>query len=478
MDHPSPSRRLWALVVALGTASCSGSASTDLTAETVPRGAGVAPGSTQGGANSGGSGQAGSVAGGLGGSSARGTSAGGSGGLAAGCVDISLSAATAGMPPGSPQVGAADVVGGRRIFWRDSRGVHAAWTQINLNWDAPKVPVPVVISSFDASSGAFVGNHVFPSVPWSAFVLTAALAPDETVVLGGGTLHEDGTYSSAVLLFNTDTFSPQLIDLGSAHRGIYHIAWDGEAMAVHSQDGLDDYLAEVTRMATDGTILLPWTTFAHAHAYGAQGDFATDPITGVSIYSSIYGPALRGHTREGVPLPTANLDDDSPAFSSDQAKNWPQSGETRGAIVGPRSDGGFFVSWSGNSYPISTAVLPVGADLLPSGELISVATTLALNPQSIPVSESFDWMATLGSTSDLRLYASLFGVSAFHVVDGVATRSTLVQKSKDCCEARTLRALEWQGERWVQFFGNGAQGPTVRMVLDKEGCVYPAIAAQ
>jgi hypothetical protein len=393
-------------------------------------------------------------------------------------VEISLSVANPGMVPGPPQVDAADVVGGRRIFWRDSRGVHAAWTQVNLNWDAPKAPVPVVISSFDASSGAFLGNHVFSSIPWGSFVLTAALAPDETVVLGGGMLHEDGTYSSAVLLFNTDTFSPQLIDLGGVHRGIYHIAWDGEAMAVHSQDGLDDHLAEVTRMATDGTILLPWTTFAHAYAYGAEGDFATDPITGVSIYRSIYGPALRGHTREGVPLPTANLDDNSLAFSSDQAKNWPQSGETLGAIVGPRSDGGFFVAWSGDSYPISTAVLPVGADLLPSGELISVATTLALNPQSIPVSESFDWMATLGSAADMRLYASLSGVSVFHMVGGEETRSMLVETSTYCCQARTLRALEWQGERWVQFFGTGAQGPTVRMVLDKEGCVYPAIAAQ
>jgi hypothetical protein len=148
---------------------------------------------------------------------------------------------------------------------------------------------------------------------------------------------------------------------------------------------------------------------------------------------------------------------------------WPTVGNLC-ATVGARSEGGFFVSWSGYACPVSTVIQPLGADLLPSSDTLALTTTKYSNG----LCEYFHWLTALGTTSEVRLYASDPGISLFHVVGGEATRSVLVEAPVEGSGASYLSAHEWQGERWVQFFWLGDEGLRARMVLDKEGCVYPA----
>jgi hypothetical protein len=381
-------------------------------------------------------------------------------------VDIVVSAATIGLPPEWSTHADFELGGTRNLFWRDSRGVHFAWVPIK----GDDSPGPLVISSFDATTGAFLDNHLFSSVPWSPGVVTAGLAPDGTVALSGAIHHADGAYSAAVVLFKTDTFSPQLLDLGSPTRSIYQIGWDGEALAVHSQD-LTNNVVEVTRLGTDGTVVLPWTPFALASGYDGETDFATDPVSGQSIYASKSKIThVRGHTREGTPLPTANLGEFVNVVPpAEMGTPWPTS-DNLCATVGARSEGGFFVSWSGYTCPVSTVIQPLGDDLLPSSDTVGLMTPKYSNGSC----EYFHWLSALGNPAEVRLYASLLEISLFHVVGGEATRSVLVQAPAKGNGASYLSAHEWQGERWVQFFWFGDEGLRARMVLDKEGCVYPA----
>jgi hypothetical protein len=335
----------------------------------------------------------------------------------------------------------------------------------------------LAVSSFDAATGDFVGNHVFPEVPWASLVGTVGVAPDETVALSGSTRHADGTYSSAVVLLNTNTFLPLLVDLGGATRTIYHIGWDGEALAVHNQDSTNN-VVEVARLATDGTLLLPWTPFANAIGYDGETDFVTDPVTGVSLYgASAYVTSVRGHTREGTPLPIANLAafvDVNPTYD-DMAKPWPTVKNLRTSLAA-RSEGGFFVSWSGYTCPISTVVQPLGADLLPSSGTLALSTSMF----SDGTCQELQWMAAQGSASDVRVCGSDLGVPVSRVVGGAETRSVLVEAEdpataapENTGSATSIDAPPWQGERWVQFFWQGKE-KVARVVLDKEGCVYPA----
>lgn len=284
----------------------------------------------------------------------------------------------------------------------------------------------------------------------------------------------DGDAQRVALVPTTTTELPTFVSLPIAEApspviGQSFAAWDGEAFAMHAY-GVPPTTLFVSRVATDGTVLMPLTRY---------GRTASDPTTILGHVSSTSPESgrtyvfdasgagyLSGHLRDGTPLPgtetqakkiqavgTPTLSPHLPGVAAD----------AEGAWVG-------FEQYNGTNIGMPMLVQRLTADGDPSGPAIEVPLFPLDDPGGV---RTWD-LVSAGPNRVTVTAASSFGVYAMDVEDGEVRNLRAVAKFDGKKEdIRDLIALEHAGELWIGFSEN-SNGTVLRVLKASPGCVYGA----
>jgi len=458
-------------LVAIGIACASACSDGDNTSATGGTAGAVATGGASGAA-------------GLGGTSGdASTDADASDALPEGCVDIHVIPKM--LPNPDEWYGTSPPIGiflDRDHVWRDAIGVHVAWNVMHADQQAGEM----VVSSFDATTGAPLGHRLFPAGGSKGF-RAAALAPDGTVGLGVVLDSLDGgTGTPGLLLVRTDdaTFEQlhTLPDFPQPNVGIVGVGWDGEAFAVHGfGDGNVQY---VTRIKTDGTVLLPPTAFGQTFGYAEEVRYVTDPLSGVSYAVSGRGagdPWLTGHLRDGTPIPDPTKIQGVKLLVQNPGNDW--AGGVRRPSIGFAA-GTAAVAWSanpGSTLPITTFVQLIDSTLSPSADAIGIAGDPLPPPASGNLYDSNEWLTIqpLQGGGSWIAGTNTLAMNEF-VVDpaGVSVRRELVSYSNALTKfyVSNFESTQYGDELWLAFLDQtGPKTQPFRVVRVKPECTYESM---
>jgi hypothetical protein len=437
-----------------------------------PTDASAAAGGTAGtGANGGASGVSGGGAGADGGDASDLDATDGTEGDAAteGCVDIHVPAAVG-------------FVGDRDHIWRDATGVHMAW--ITHNGDAS---YQLDVSSFDAATGASLGERLFPEMTLAS---ATGRAPDGTVGVIGNASDGDGGGGPSLMLLRTDDPSYekvyQLPPWPGAGTDLVGVGWDGEAFAVHGF--ADDGTVYVTRIAEDGTVLLQPQAFGIATGYAFESRFSTDAASGVT-YGLMGGKTLVAHHRDGTPVPDPPQVVPTPVQSSPGGQWTTMSGSCTGAgcaLVALSS--GVATAFSGDSPDgQNTLIQTLDQTLAADADTIFVPGELVPNPLDAKI---YDWnreLAIQPSAGGWWLAGNPSSIDEYVVQAGqLASRRTAVSYSDEAASHaasalnfRHFESVKWNDEIWLGFQDTSNQDANAeqpfRIIRVKPGCTYQSM---
>ena len=336
----------------------------------------------------------------------------------------------------------------------------------------------------DAATGALLEHRFFPG--GSKLFAAAGARPDGLVALGVGFDPEDGGAAQfAVLFIRTDEPSFEQLHVLSwpaSIKDIVGVSWDGEAFAVHGF--ANDNKQYVTRMAEDGTVLLPPTPFGIASGYPSDIRYATDPTSGVSFgVSSFFGLTLVAHQRDGTPIPLNYPNGGVFVPNKDwgaDGKNWGSGVDSHAALVA--TPAGVAVTWSGDGGEENTFVQLVDASLQAS------APTIPLPAKYYAGTTVYDtnlWLAIQPLPDGWWLAGAAGSLDEYIVQSGsFATRRTLVSYSDKALaqgvgfDARYFESVRYKDEIWLGFSDltdkvTGAQ--PYRIVRAKPECAYKSM---
>ena len=397
-----------------------------------------------------------------------------------GCIDIHVTHSS--LPPdptGWSQRGPAiGVYSDRDHLWRDSRGIHVAWSATHADGK-----IELVVSSYDAS-GASLGHRFFRSGGRKGFG-AVGVAPDGTVGIAVALEASDaGIATYALLVLRADdtskeqTFPIPEWALGGT-RSVVGVGWDGEAFAVHGFAA--DNTQYVTRIKADGSVLLAPTAFGSAYGYQHEIRYVTDPVSGVSVGVSGRGasvPWVTGHLRDGTPTP------DPARIQGFELKpqGFKRDAGWAGGVIWPAVRavaGGAAVAWSHGDAgaTVTTFIQTLGTDLAPTSDVIGLpGEKLTLSDYDYN-----EWPTLQARPGGWWLAGSNTGnVNEYLVANGaLARRRLLVTYSKGGRERYAVDQFEsaaYNDELWLGFRDasntTGMHEQPYRVVLAKPGCSY------
>ncbi|MBK7586725.1 MAG: hypothetical protein IPI67_41880 [Myxococcales bacterium] len=415
---------------------------------------------------------------GTGGMGATGGGAGaGAGGSAAGagCMEIRV---VSDMVP----TGAVKFVPGsvgqmeRETLWRDGDGLHFAWNGwITDGTGGEATGLRLVISSFDPSTGQALGHRVFPN-----FGGVVARAPSG-MLCAAGALVEGTTLTTGALMVDLTGSKPEkFVPLYSGSVPIPHVAWDGEAFALHlwGSSGL-----EVSRISEAGELLLPPSYFGVSAGVLPDLNLSTDAVSGVSF-------AVSGRF-EKVPWVSAHTRDGSPVTGTEALGGTilPVQGDLGGAVSVAFNavrgvPGGALVAWSlaGGGSEAMVVVQRIDSALAASGDVVLVKPT-----QYQGANEEKDWLTIqdrpegwwVGASGPLFLESVRFAQATSVNVENLSSFE-LIENGQKILDFRHLGSASYNDELWLGFVdytesNSGELYQPYRIVRILPGCVYPSM---
>jgi hypothetical protein len=369
------------------------------------------------------------------------------------------------------QFGQFGVSGDREWFWRDTQGIHAAWHPRRIDG----VLATTVVSSFEPTSGAWLGNTFLDMLGARFAVGATGMGPDETVALAGAAEGDqpNDPWWTAVVLYRADTQQAKLVKLDATGdtSAVVGVGWDGQAFAAHF---FESGVLKVARVSKEGDVLLAPTAFGQAGGPFDWLRMATDAESGVSVSLSTSGGIwVTGHQRDGTPLP------DPTKVGGTLVQ--PQ-GEPEGAGWVNASDhadlgvygGGFLLVWSANWASVSTVVQPLGADLQTTANAIPIPGT-GLAPDFY---EAYEASAIWGTAAEFWLYGfnKYVGLKEIHVVGGQAQKRVMMAHDPGIgqnFDGREPSVVTWKGERWLGYVDEVSATIPLRIVRARDDCTYP-----
>jgi hypothetical protein len=404
---------------------------------------------------------------------------------AEGCVDIHVLQSM--LPEPGKWVGTGPLIGtylDRDHIWRDGAGVHIAW-----NADHPAGGGgEMIVSSFDAASGAVLGHRLLPNGGQKGF-FASNLAPDGTVALGIVNYAPDaGSGVQSLLLIRSDNPSYEklypLPPWPDPVTILVGVGWDGEAFAVHGFG--DNNVQFVTRVAPDGTVLLPPTAFGISYGYPDEVRYVTDPASGVSFAVSgllAPKPRLTGHQRDGTPLPDpAKIQYVKVVPQGVAADAGWEGGTTRPTIT--LAPGGAAVVWSSGTgvVPITTFIQPYDTSLATSADGIGIPGQPLPPPGNPAMYDGNDELTaqSLNGGDWWVAGTNRMSINEFMVdATGKSTRRELVTNSSWATTGfgvSNFESAKYGDELWLGFldFSSQKEQP-YRIIRAKPGCTYQSM---
>ncbi|MBK7586724.1 MAG: hypothetical protein IPI67_41875 [Myxococcales bacterium] len=415
---------------------------------------------------------------GTGGMGATGGGAGaGAGGSAAGagCMEIRV---VSDMVP----TGAVKFVPGsvgqmeRETLWRDGDGLHFAWNGwITDGTGGEATGLRLVISSFDPSTGQALGHRIFPN-----FGGVVARAPSG-MLCAAGALVEGTTLTTGALMVDLTGSKPEkFVPLYSGSVPIPHVAWDGEAFALHlwGSTGL-----EVSRISEAGELLLPPSYFGVSAGVLPDLNLSTDAVSGVSFaVSGLFQdvPWIAAHTRDGKPVPgTEALGGKILPVQGDLGT---ATGVGFNAVRGV--PGGAIVAWSlaGSNPDAMVVVQRVDSSLNAQGDAVRVKPTQYLGADTtkrwVTIQQTAGgwWIGASGKTF---LEGLRFNAASGLTVENLSSFE-LIENGQKILDFRHLGSASYNDELWLGFVdytesNSGELYQPYRIVRILPGCVYPSM---
>jgi hypothetical protein len=405
---------------------------------------------------------------------------------AEGCVDIHVLPQL--LPEPDKWAGTGPPMGlsvDRDHIWRDATGVHVGWNVVHADASG----VEFVVSSYNPATGALLDHRFFPKGGQKAFA-AAVLATTGVVGLAISFAPDDGgDPSDALLLIRSDDPSYEklypLPPWPDPVTILVGVGWDGEAFAVHGFG--DNNVQFVTRIAPDGSVLLPPTAFGISYGYPDEVRYVTDPTSGVSFAVSgllAPKPRLTGHQRDGTPLPDPTKIQYVKVVPQGVAADagW-EGGTTRPTIA--LAPGGAAVVWSsggGGPMPITTFIQPFDTALATGANAIGIPGEPLPPPASAGMYDGNEWLTAQSTTGSGWWVAgtNTEDINEF-IVDstGKSTRRKLVTYSSATALAfgvSNFESAKYGDELWLGFldFSSQKEQP-YRIIRAKPGCTYQSM---
>ena len=368
-------------------------------------------------------------------------------------------------------------------FWRDERGLHAAWFVEEEHGS----PVHLIVSSFDAETGKALQHRSYEPFPSHLTFVDigiqwAAAASDGTfaVLVGYHDYLDPEMYLAKIVFGSLDdptVFSIVPSPWSADEGGTFHLGWDGQAFAVHasSSSGPEMLLARLSWNGKDVTTEFPSTPAGQMGViFEDDSAFRTDAASGTtwSVFAGGKGTWVNAHRRDGEPLPGAPQG--QPVLvepKSPTASKWGFGGDY--VSVGPANEQAM-LAWSNDNGEV-TYLQRVGEDFAPLGDVIEAPYLR----RKIVARRGDGWW--LAGIRNRRV------IDAFELDDSsVRSSITLVSNTNDqmAFDARRFATAAWGDEFWFAFRDGSdcftdEEHPeddcSYRIVRVKEGCSYKSM---
>jgi hypothetical protein len=365
----------------------------------------------------------------------------------------------------------------RRPFWRDDQGLHIVWLLREENGLRR-----LLVSSFDPKNGKALEHRAFRDLEEDLLIFDAAGAPDGTFAAIVGYANDTGYYER--ILFGTTRGEPrfEIVDPPwPAEEGdLVDVGWDGEAFALHGFWAAEPgYLLTRMRLDESGpvTVLAPKRVGTIGSIYEEFFHVVTDADSGITraVNSRDDGVWLTGHHRDGTALAGTEADGGVPITTSGIESR----GQSYWLGIGQRGDDAMLAWLATRDYEASFQHVQ-HATAKGSGFALedrAAAKTLAW------------WRDAWWMAADENHRIAAYRLGNTHVL-GRAALVTYSPCNGGCdfdvgLHVSRLMNVVWDDELWFGYwdFSNDfnvsdshpERSNPYRIVLVKDGCVYPSV---